>query len=35
MHLRTRSEATGAPIHVRHLAEVLAAALPDDAVSGP
>jgi L-lactate dehydrogenase complex protein LldE len=35
MHLRTRSEATDAPVHVRHLAEVLAAALPDDAVSGP
>jgi L-lactate dehydrogenase complex protein LldE len=31
MHLQTRSDATGSPIHVRHLAEVLAAALPDDA----
>ena len=31
MHLQTRADATGAPIHVRHLAEVLAAALPDDA----
>jgi L-lactate dehydrogenase complex protein LldE len=29
MHLQTRSGALGAPIHVRHLAEVLAAALPD------
>ena len=31
MHLQTRSDATASPIHVRHLAEVLAAALPDDA----
>jgi L-lactate dehydrogenase complex protein LldE len=29
MHLQTRAGALGAPIHVRHLAEVLAAALPD------
>ena len=35
MHLRSRSDANGAPIHVRHLAEVLAAALPDGAVAGP
>lgn len=28
MHLQTRAGALGAPIHVRHLAEVLAAALP-------
>jgi L-lactate dehydrogenase complex protein LldE len=31
MHLQTRSDATGGAIHVRHLAEVLAAALPDGA----
>lgn len=31
MHLQTRSDATGTPIHVRHLAEVLAAALPSEA----
>ncbi len=30
MHLQSRAEATGRPVHVRHLAEVLAAALPDD-----
>ena len=35
MHLQTRSDATGAPLHVRHLAEVLAAALPDDAAARP
>ena len=35
MHLQTRSDATGAPVHVRHLAEVLAAALPDDAEARP
>jgi L-lactate dehydrogenase complex protein LldE len=29
MHLQTRAGALDAPIHVRHLAEVLAAALPD------
>jgi L-lactate dehydrogenase complex protein LldE len=34
MHLQTRSDATGTPIHVRHLAEVLAAALPDDSEAG-
>lgn len=28
MHLQARAEATGSPIHVRHLAEVLAAGLP-------
>jgi L-lactate dehydrogenase complex protein LldE len=28
MHLQARAEATGKPVHVRHLAEVLAAALP-------
>jgi L-lactate dehydrogenase complex protein LldE len=31
LHLQARAEATGRPLHVRHLAEVLAAALPDDA----
>jgi L-lactate dehydrogenase complex protein LldE len=30
MHLQARAEATGRPVHVRHLAEVLAAALPED-----
>jgi len=30
MHLQARAEATGRPLHVRHLAEVLAAGLPDD-----
>jgi len=30
MHLQSRAEATGHPVHVRHLAEVLAAALPAD-----
>ena len=34
MHLQTRSDAAGAPIHTRNLAEVLAAALPDDAEAG-
>ena len=29
MHLQSRAGALDAPIHVRHLAEVLAAALPD------
>ncbi len=29
MHLQARAEATGRPVHVRHLAEVLAAALPE------
>ena len=31
MHLQSRAEATGRPLHVRHLAEVLAAALPPEA----
>jgi L-lactate dehydrogenase complex protein LldE len=31
LHLQSRAEATGRPVHVRHLAEVLAAALPADA----
>lgn len=31
LHLRTRAEATGRPVHVRHLAEVLAAGLPEGA----
>jgi len=30
MHLQARAEATGRPVHVRHLAEVLAAALPTE-----
>ena len=30
MHLQARAEATGRPVHVRHLAEVLAAALPEE-----
>lgn len=30
MHLQARAEATGRPVHVRHLAEVLAAGLPGD-----
>ena len=30
MHLQTRAEASDTPVHVRHLAEVLAAALPED-----
>lgn len=29
MHLEARAEATGRPVHVRHLAEVLAAGLPE------
>jgi L-lactate dehydrogenase complex protein LldE len=29
MHLQSRADAVGAPVHVRHLAEVLAAGLPD------
>jgi L-lactate dehydrogenase complex protein LldE len=29
MHLQARADATDRPVHVRHLAEVLAAALPD------
>lgn len=35
LHLQARAEATGRPLHVRHLAEVLAAALPDDAGRAP
>jgi L-lactate dehydrogenase complex protein LldE len=35
MHLQTRSDAIGTPIHVRHLAEVLAAALPGDSEAAP
>lgn len=35
LHLQARAEATGRPLHVRHLAEVLAAALPDDAGDAP
>jgi L-lactate dehydrogenase complex protein LldE len=31
LHLAARADATGRPVHVRHLAEVLAAALPDGA----
>ena len=31
MHLQARAEATGRPVHIRHLAEVLAAALPEEA----
>jgi L-lactate dehydrogenase complex protein LldE len=30
LHLQSRAEATGRPVHVRHLAEVLAAALPTE-----
>jgi L-lactate dehydrogenase complex protein LldE len=30
MHLQARAEAMGRPVHVRHLAEVLAAALPEE-----
>ncbi len=30
MHLQARADATERPVHVRHLAEVLAAALPED-----
>jgi L-lactate dehydrogenase complex protein LldE len=30
LHLQTRADATGRPVHVRHLAEVLAAALPPE-----
>ena len=30
MHLQARADATGRPVHVRHLAEVLAAGLPED-----
>src|SRR5690606_2961607 len=30
LHLQTRAEATGRPLHVRHLAELLAAALPHE-----
>lgn len=30
LHLQSRSEAAGRPVHVRHLAEVLAAGLPED-----
>lgn len=30
MHLQARADATERPVHVRHLAEVLAAALPDE-----
>jgi L-lactate dehydrogenase complex protein LldE len=30
VHLRGRAEAEGRPIHTRHLAEVLAAALPGE-----
>jgi hypothetical protein len=29
MHLQARADATERPVHVRHLAEVLAAALPE------
>ncbi|HEX5945113.1 MAG TPA: (Fe-S)-binding protein [Acidimicrobiales bacterium] len=32
MHLEARAAATGRPVHVRHLAEVLAAGLPEDEV---
>lgn len=31
MHLQSRAEATDRPVHIRHLAEVLAAGLPDTA----
>jgi L-lactate dehydrogenase complex protein LldE len=34
MHLQTRAEKAGNPVHVRHLAEVLAAALPEPATHG-
>jgi L-lactate dehydrogenase complex protein LldE len=34
MHLQTRSDAVGTPVHVRHLAELLAAALPAEAEDG-
>lgn len=30
MHLQSRAEAVGTPVHVRHLAEILAAGLPDE-----
>lgn len=30
MHLQARADATERPVHIRHLAEVLAAALPED-----
>jgi len=30
LHMQSRAEATGRPVHVRHLAEVLAAALPEE-----
>jgi len=35
MHLQARAEAVGRPVHVRHLAEVLAAGLPPDGPDGP
>jgi L-lactate dehydrogenase complex protein LldE len=34
MHLQARADATGQPVHVRHLAEVLAAGLPGDGPAG-
>jgi L-lactate dehydrogenase complex protein LldE len=34
MHLQARADATDHPVHVRHLAEVLAAALPDGEEGG-
>ena len=35
MHMQARAEATGSPLRVRHLAEVLAEALPADAEAEP
>ncbi|HET6951918.1 MAG TPA: (Fe-S)-binding protein [Acidimicrobiales bacterium] len=34
MHLQARADVTGPPIHIRHLAEVLAAALPEPPAPG-
>ena len=34
MHLQSRAEASGRPVHVRHLAEVLAAGLPAEEADG-